>query len=147
MDLRKYVKEIFTIGHKSETPIDLHICQAMFEANLRLQKEEYPGTGELDYVALGAEWNGLPTGERQKASNQCSNYINYWYFQLVDLIAGKIPDDQKEWDVAEKLVVAPQQGQKIDGEGMPGVWSKREQNAYKEAMVKKIREELHPTEG
>lgn len=142
MDLRKYMREVWEICDRDKNPdcSDMHIAQAMFECNLREGKEMYKGTGTLDYAALSKEWNGLPAGERQKSSNAFSNALHFWYFELAELWKNK------EYDVFDKLAFAPFLGQKVGDDGLPGVWSKKEQNHYKHEMVKKIRAELHPTD-
>lgn len=62
ININEHIWSIWNIGREND--VDIGVAKDMFITNLEQKKAVYHGADELDYAALGAEWEKLSTDQK-----------------------------------------------------------------------------------
>ena len=80
MDIKKYIWEIFDFGNKNN--VDIGVARDMFLTNCESGFAKYEGADNVDYQALGKEWNALTDTEKAAVKNEYHKITDDNYAEL-----------------------------------------------------------------
>lgn len=101
MNINEHIWSIFDIGRENDA--DIGVAKDMFIANLEQKKAAYHGADELDYAALGAEWDKLSDGEKT-AQREAYGAVTRGRYK--DLTAARREDDRETFEATVAEAVA-----------------------------------------
>ena len=106
MNINAYIWSIFDLGKTNN--VDIGVAKDLFLANLTQKKAVYPGADELDYAALGEEWEALSTKEQtaQREAYRQITAVTKAGGRYKDLTAARRAHDREQFEAVVAEAVA-----------------------------------------